>query len=86
VINAKRRYKWGAIIGLLAGGMSASVATGDNIHGAWLLLWLAGLLLGLLVAHITVMRSFERAYQAATGLHPWDVYRAEQDQRRQTSD
>lgn len=75
----KRYVKWGGFLGLIAGGGLASAVTHDSIHGLWLLLWPAGLLIGLLVGHVVGMRAFERVYREQTGRDAWDDYSASRE-------
>jgi hypothetical protein len=66
-LNYKRRMKIGAVVGLVAAALIGSAITHDNITGAVLLLYPAGLIAGLVVAHVTAVRKVERQHTAAGG-------------------
>jgi len=59
-MNYGRRMKIGGFLGLVAAAILGSALTHDNIHGAVLLIYPAGLIVGLVVAHLTAVRRIER--------------------------
>jgi hypothetical protein len=59
-MNYKRRMKVGAFLGLVAAAILGAALTHDNIHGAVLLIYPAGLIVGLVIAHLTAVRKVER--------------------------
>lgn len=77
-MNYKRRMKIGAFLGLIAAAIIGSALTHDNITGAALLLYPAGLIVGLVVAHLTAVRAVTRGYGRAPQT-PHDFYKASKE-------
>jgi hypothetical protein len=73
-MNYKRRMKGGAFLGLVAAAILGAALTHDNIHGAVLLIYPAGLIIGLVIAHMTAVRKVERDGDAPPT--PQDYYKA----------
>jgi hypothetical protein len=73
-MSYKRRMKVGAFLGLVAAAILGSVLTHDNIHGAMLLIYPAGLVIGLVLAHLSAVHRIER--QQGPEPTPHDYYKA----------
>lgn len=69
--------KLGAFLGLVAAGLLGAAITHDNITGPALLLYPAGLVLGLVIAHLSAARKVEREYGAPPT--PSDLYKASKE-------
>lgn len=76
-MSYKGRMKLGAFVGLVAAAGIGSAITHDNITGPALLLYPAGLILGLVVAHMTAVKKVERNYGPPPT--PSDFYKASRD-------
>lgn len=73
-MSYKGRMKLGAFLGLVAAAILGAAITHDNITGAALLLYPAGLILGLVIAHMSAVKKAERDYGAPPT--PSDYYKA----------
>jgi hypothetical protein len=60
-MSYRRRMKIGAVLGLVAAALLGAAITHDRIVGPALLLYPAGLLVGLAVAHMTAGPKIERS-------------------------
>jgi hypothetical protein len=70
--------KIGAFLGLVAAALIGAAITHDNITGPVLLLYPAGLILGLVIARLTI-RSQVGGYDSAPT--PEDYYRASREEQ-----
>jgi hypothetical protein len=73
-MSYKRRMKIGAFLGLVAAAGIGAAITHDNITGAALLLYPAGLIIGLACAHLSAAKKVEHADGAPPT--PSDYYKA----------
>jgi len=73
-LNYKRRMKVGAFLGLVAAAGIGAAITHDNITGPALLLYPAGLIIGLVIAHMTAVKKVEREFGPPPT--PSDFYKA----------
>jgi hypothetical protein len=73
-LNYTRRLKIGAFVGLVAAALLGSAITHDDITGIALLLYPAGLALGLVIAHLGAARKIGRGVGASST--PSDYYKA----------
>ena len=73
-MNYRRRMKVGAFLGLAAAAIAGSAITHDNITGVALLLYPVGLVVGLVLAHVTAVRKAER--DVSDGSTPQDYFKA----------
>ncbi len=76
-MNYKRRMKIGAFLGLVTAAIVGSAITDDKITGVALLLYPAGLIVGLLLAHVSAMRTIRRQHDPPPTPH--DVYQSTRD-------
>jgi hypothetical protein len=73
-MNYKRRMRIGGFLGIVAAAVIGSLLTHDSITGTTLLIYPAGLIVGLTVAHLTAVKKVERDYGAPPT--PSDYYKA----------
>jgi hypothetical protein len=73
-VSYKGWMKLGGFLGLVAAALIGAAITHDNITGAALLLYPAGVILGLAIAHMTAVRKVERQFGPPPT--PKDVYKA----------
>lgn len=76
-MSYKGRMKLGAFLGLVAAALIGAAITHDNITGLALLLYPAGLVVGLVIAHMSAAKKVERDYGASPT--PSDFYKASRD-------
>lgn len=77
-MNPKRRMKIGAFLGLVAAALLGAAITHDNITGPVLLLYPAGLILGIVIARLTVSAGAGGFGPSPT---PEEYYRASQEEQ-----
>lgn len=77
-MSYKGRMKLGAFLGLVAAAFVGAAITHDNITGPTLLLYPAGLLIGLVIAHLSAVRRAERDYGPAPT--PKDYYKSSREE------
>lgn len=77
-MNPKRRMKVGAFLGLIAAALIGAAITHDNITGPVLLLYPAGLILGLVIARLTIRSSADGYGSAPTPENYFQAIREEE--------
>jgi hypothetical protein len=60
-MSYKRRMQLGAFLGLVVAALIGAAITHDNITGPALLLYPAGLIVGLVIAHMTAVRRVQNS-------------------------